>query len=717
MSDGQDYCCDYIDQSQLTNLPGLVQAGGEVAQCRYTTNLCVQTCFVDERDENLRTCTKVCPDEPTSSPSSSPSPLCVDQDEVYDENGDVYMDGETPLSCEQVVHVLFTNAEDECTVFFARQCPNACDMCTKRPSLSPTKLPSLSPINPSQSPSAVPSRAPVPQCQDTFPVYLAGELTQGNCSELVRALGTLPCGPELSRACEFSCPNACTEWPTSAPSVIPSDFPSGSPSQSPVTTDPSRSPSQDPTRSPSGEPTPAPSRNPTQGCVDLPLVTSGFDDEIIGDGVTCSLAVRILFDADLECSGYLLQQCPDSCGVCTEEPSNFPTVTPTVECNDRNPPRDAQGVDLTISCETVYHVFNLQFNECDDHYKHECPLSCKTCTPMPSPQPVTQEPSQTPSQMPSIFVPSASMPTPMPVVAPTHAGPYTWANLPECDKAFNAVFSALVMLQNSCPDSAESCLAEYPELVCPDSTECPVTECTTPEPATTEPVVEEDITRFHTFDATVTCVDASNEWTFNQIVEDVPLDAGKSFCVIQNALSRELAVQYDNGSVYPTCVAYGDDFEESCDNTEFVCGDNDVIGFKGEIVNKVVEAMARSDYRHHGCPTIQEACEPLNEWWQEEFVRHNAGATSPVVGEAQAENLCINRATNEMRYVERDFYVNTCVGFLEDAQFEVCQADRDFLCSGFDEGRITYGWPGQISQSLGRAVEQSSKRHPHCPFN
>jgi len=725
VSDGSYYCCDTYDPSDPNN----IWVGQDVARCTHVDSLCIQTCFKANSDGTQRTCHKMCPDAPTIHPSTNPTALCEDQDEVYSMNGTTYWDeaSNKTMTCEQVIQILFVNNGLNCTNHFARQCPVACDSCTQIPTANPTANPSRPPQEPSVFPTYGPSKPPHPQCADDDPVIIGGIELSGNCTELTKQLlQGAACSDSLARVCEKSCPNACTDYPTLFPIVSPTVSPSTRPSRGPTSAIPTTNPSGTPSKTPSKTPTAQPSQPPNLDCVDVDEVTS-FGGQPLGFGISCEVAVQVVFDNDDTCQGDLLRQCPDSCGTCTDEPSKSPSSAPTISCYDRYPVYDAEGQELpNLECSEIVFVLSEQFgpeNPCTPHYAEQCPFSCGLCTPIPSTTPTSSYPSATPSlsiptsapTLNTTFVPTV---TQLPSAEPTHAGPYQCGeSMAECDVGFTTLFAALILCQNQayedCPSVFDTTACpevdcpstECPDVVCPD---CPYTnggstngdDCTT----TVESVI--------TYDVTESCQTATGSWV-GQVIEGLAGFDRDTMTLCES--DGEYKVAYNN-RVYPTCVAYGAP-SSLCTDDNLICPewrDEGVFGFAGNQRGALAAAFLRNDFRHQDCPTIQEECEPLeaiNEgYWKDLFVQRTGLDIS------YAQNLCVNTATSEVRYVSENAYMNTCVGFSNDA-IEACPTSRTFICRGDYQGFVTYGWPGQIMEALGRAVEQTnSKRHPSCPF-
>jgi len=287
----------------------------------------------------------------------------------------------------------------------------------------------------------------------------------------------------------------------------------------------------------------------------------------------------------------------------------------------------------------------------------------------------------------------------------------------QCDVGYTTLFHALILCQNQaqadCPNIFD------PETECPDTecaeAECEVTECAEAECPVTEcpecaecPSAEESVT---TYDETQSCQTATGDWV-GQVIEGLAGFDRDTMTLCE--ADGEYKVAYNN-RVYPTCVAYGAP-SSACTDENLICPiwrTEGVFGFAGNQRAVLADAFLRNDFKHQDCPTIQEECEPIEGikegYWKDLFVQRTGLEVS------YAQNLCVNTATSEVRYVGADAYMNTCVGFSKEAT-EECPTSRSFLCRGDYQGMVTYGWPGQIMEALGRAVEQSNSRHPSCPF-
>jgi len=283
----------------------------------------------------------------------------------------------------------------------------------------------------------------------------------------------------------------------------------------------------------------------------------------------------------------------------------------------------------------------------------------------------------------------------------------------QCDLGFTTLFSALILCQNQAYEDCPDVTTECPEVTCPETTDCPTCEvCETCQTCPTCPTTPEVETYVDTYDPTLTCEIASNWWVGETIEGLTGYDkTTMTLCVGDN--------QYmiaTGGRVYPTCVEYGAP-NTPCAHGDLICpeppSNPGVFGYAGNHRFALSIAAQRNDFRHQDCPSIQDKCAPLEgvyeSYWRDLFVQRTGLSTN------YFHNVCINPATTELRYVAETSYVNTCVGFSHEAK-EVCPVPRSFQCVGLNSGEIVYGWPGQIMETVGRAVMFESRRHPQCPF-
>lgn len=189
---------------------------------------------------------------------------------------------------------------------------------------------------------------------------------------------------------------------------------------------------------------------------------------------------------------------------------------------------------------------------------------------------------------------------------------------------------------------------------------------------------------------------------------------GASWCVDFDVAGSdgEFILTLQDGSTYRTCVAYGWTRTVACDNDQLMCGDsdNDQVGYGNQQGDRLVAAMVRNDFKHPACPTIQEECKPWTGWWQTKLQEISG------LGPEYGENVCVNTLNGgHLRFVEQDYWVNTCVGFAEGGYSTVCPTDRDFGCARVLEGMMTFGYPSDISKMLAQALQQTElKVHPQC---
>jgi hypothetical protein len=205
---------------------------------------------------------------------------------------------------------------------------------------------------------------------------------------------------------------------------------------------------------------------------------------------------------------------------------------------------------------------------------------------------------------------------------------------------------------------------------------------------------------------------AGSDWYYNGATSGITDSNGDAveFCVS----SGEYVVMKD-GNSYPTCVAYGEP-QTTCGNGALVCpedpGNEDAFGtygWPGNQMNTLKEAVKRNDFLHTDCPSRQTACEPWDSWWKDQLT---GDAFSDISAE-QAENVCVGD-DNTIYFVGQDYMYNTCVGYSREV-FEECN-NNQFLCAGHSgEGLYTYGWPGQITRTLAKALSSANYMHPQCP--
>lgn len=206
----------------------------------------------------------------------------------------------------------------------------------------------------------------------------------------------------------------------------------------------------------------------------------------------------------------------------------------------------------------------------------------------------------------------------------------------------------------------------------------------------------------HTYqDVLADCLTPTGDWMFNTATQT---DVAKTFCVVNNEF-----VVVENDRTYPTCVQYNPSNSADCDQDNFVCGEmvGDTQGWPNQVKGQLNVALQRADYKHHECPTIQDNCGKLSEYWRN-FVRDNT-----VFSADESMNVCVG--SNMLRVVQKEHYADTCVGFSEEAR-EDCPTDRSYICSGNNAGSLVYGWPGQIIATLGAALSNAAGdyRHPQC---
>jgi len=267
---------------------------------------------------------------------------------------------------------------------------------TMNPTEKPTPLPTRNPTNlpTSLSPTMAPTGSP---CVNKYSWCGVAE-SKGLCYDENRDTRIL-----VISDCPVSC-DTCFNL-TLSPTGVPTFLPTLSP------TFPTMSPSRKPSRQPTPFPTVLPTVSPT--CID----TIPFCD------VIASFCNSSISKTKLEMS----IQCASTCGYCTLEPTQFPTVAPSNPCNDLY----TYCTPLTLNGACYDENWHARL-----HFQNDCPLSCGTCdnrtvspTSLPSPQPTinpttpTSAPSVSPSRKPS------PDPTLIPTASPTCVDKVTYCNV------------------------------------------------------------------------------------------------------------------------------------------------------------------------------------------------------------------------------------------------------------------------------------------------
>jgi len=266
-------------------------------------------------------------------------------------------------------------------------------MPTEYPTRLPTLYPTVSPT--SLSPTYLPTASP---CINKQEWCLVAEI-KGLCYDQDYGTRML-----VTNECPVSC-GTCfnsTLSPTVAPTLLPTLAPTS------PTFSPSRKPSMVPTHNPSVMPTSSPT------CTD----TYRF----------CGV-ISTFCNSSLASKAHMANHCAASCGLCTLQPTQFPTAEPSIPCKDAY--AYCPVLARSGGCYQENHHARI-------HFQSECPVSCGTCnnktvspTSIPSPQPTTNpttptfSPSLSPSREPTLY------PTRIPTMSPTCVDTITYCSVIE----------------------------------------------------------------------------------------------------------------------------------------------------------------------------------------------------------------------------------------------------------------------------------------------
>merc|ERR1712048_1472035 len=191
-------------------------------------------------------------------------------------------------------------------------------------------------------------------------------------------------------------------------------------------------------------------------------------------------------------------------------------------------------------------------------------------------------------------------------------------------------------------------------------------------------------------DSTVEAVDS---WTLDRIYSTGLIDESVGLMVSNG----EFVVPVKDGSYVRTCVAYSSDGAATCDSTDLFCSAGATYGYGPQMANNIVLALERADLQHPECPS---GCND-NGWYQGEL--EAAGVSDKICLVGNAVYTIGGDGTKTF----------TCVG-LGDAD-DLC-TPADVVCSGISGGRVTYGYPQNIINTLVHALSQDDKVHPQCPY-
>jgi len=548
------------------------------------------------------------------------------------------------------------------------------DKPTDSPTNNPTDDPTMSPTNnptddPTVRPTKKPTRKPTKEPTDSP----TGHPTDSPTNEP----STSPTPkPTLSPTADPTpATNPPTDVPTLSPSPQPTEIPTNKPSERPThkpTNKPTNEPTQEPTNRPTMKPTDAPSFQPTEAptlkpvcepCYDLVPADESVWHDSFGDTYTCSFYEidpwRFCeYDAEVyrwpAIHGFTAKQ---ACCVCGGGSCNQPTNEPT------NKPTDGP------TNEPTHSPTNPPTGEPTMEPTTKDPTTAPTNKP-------TARPTHRPTNEPTL--PPTDKPTPPPTDSPTDTGTKSPSKTPT-------------------PEPTPVC--EYQLGVCHeelanmrDTLGCEPVECT-------ETVTTTD-TSSATYPASIPLelIDASmvgdvNSYTLDRILATGLIDASVGLKVYDG----EFVVPDKDGAYVRTCVAYNAEGGEACDSTDLFCSGGATFGWGPQMANNLVLALQRTDLQHPQCPG---GCND-NSWYQEQLAAVGVSDSICVMGNA------VYKLEGDG---EKTF---TCVGLGESE--DLC-APSDFVCSGVSAGKITYGFPQNIINTLVYALGEDGSVHPQCPF-
>lgn len=195
-------------------------------------------------------------------------------------------------------------------------------------------------------------------------------------------------------------------------------------------------------------------------------------------------------------------------------------------------------------------------------------------------------------------------------------------------------------------------------------------------------------------------------WLYDGVIAAQDQSRVAGFCVVSTSIDRVSEyVTYTDRKNYGTCVVYSEDSTFDCEPTDLICGGGKTYGWKSQQSATLSVAMRRNDFKHPNCPSIQDVCAPLSDWYQVSL--QTAG-----ISQHDIDNVCYG-ADGMVRFVEQDHYIETCVGFDTDAT-KLCD-DTKFVCSGTEEGQSTFGYPSPIISNIAEALGESNRVHANCP--
>jgi len=214
----------------------------------------------------------------------------------------------------------------------------------------------------------------------------------------------------------------------------------------------------------------------------------------------------------------------------------------------------------------------------------------------------------------------------------------------------------------------------------------------------------------------LTCTDEfDSNWGFYNVrdhFDEIEL------CVVKHDDgSTEWAVVEDVdgvAKVFPTCVAFSLDSNESTFCTDYICGGGTTHGFPANIKSKIqiILDSGRNNYQHFSCPTIQDFCETPPDWIKSLLL------SEPGISQDDVDNIC-SGDDSVVRYVSKYGARSTCTSYTNVGWEADCPTDRRYHCGNMvnADGELYYGWPGQSWNMIEGAMSSPDKIHPNCSSN
>jgi len=311
----------------------------------------------------------------------------------------------------------------------------------------------------------------------------------------------------------------------------------------------------------------------------------------------------------------------------------------------------------------------------------------------PTLSPTTSIPTSDPTKAPTTSIPTNDPtvtptfnPTQAPTMAPTKERKPIIPN-PTCEEIISlnyALQADLEDLQRTCNEMQSG----YQGL----------TETCNKDPSTEECLLCEE-KEIYAGSVTPTFVDLddSREVTFPYLIDTgYPKDT--------RFVTENNEVYIDRGyEVYDrTCVGFGYNLKDLCDDSNVVCAGGDNYGELEEIAKELQLTTEKRDGLHPDCPS---GCRSLSPSFADYFNKLDSTFDT--------SRICI--WSDEFYFIEDDgSHTFTCVGF--GSEVDVCSTHK-MVCVGFEEytGLPTYGHPGAQARAVITSAGELSHVHPQCP--